>query len=109
MIAARIERVGARAVDAVRAMVELWLVFVGTIAGLIRGGRPRGEIVRQMFSIGNRSVVFIAVTLGFIGMVMIYQACIQFNRVTGDLSQIGSQFLVDTRPAFDFIGAASVD
>jgi phospholipid/cholesterol/gamma-HCH transport system permease protein len=26
-------------------------------------------------------------------MVMIYQTCIQFNRVTGDLSQIGSQFL----------------
>ena len=93
MISARIERIGGRAVDAVRAMVELWLVFVGTIAGLIRGGRPRGEIVRQMFQIGNRSVVFIAVTLGFIGMVMIYQTCIQFNRVTGDLSQIGSQFL----------------
>jgi phospholipid/cholesterol/gamma-HCH transport system permease protein len=26
-------------------------------------------------------------------MVMIYQTCIQFNRVTGDLSQIGRQFL----------------
>ena len=93
MIAARIERIGARVVGAARAMVELWLVLVGTIAGLIRGGRPRGEIARQMFQIGNRSLVFIAVTLGFIGMVMIYQTCIQFNRVTGDLSQIGAQFV----------------
>jgi phospholipid/cholesterol/gamma-HCH transport system permease protein len=93
MIAARIERIGARAIAGVRAMVELWLVYVGTIAGLIRGGRPKGEIARQMFNIGNRSVVFVAVTLGFIGMVMIYQTCIQFNRVTGDLSQIGSQFV----------------
>jgi phospholipid/cholesterol/gamma-HCH transport system permease protein len=89
----RIERIGARVLDAGRASVELWLVLVGTIAGLIRGGRPKGEIARQMFEIGNRSVVFIAVTLGFIGMVMIYQACLQFNRVTGDLSQVGSQFL----------------
>jgi phospholipid/cholesterol/gamma-HCH transport system permease protein len=93
MIRARIERIGAAVIAGVRAMVELWLVYIGTIAGLIRGGRPRGEIARQMFEIGNRSVVFITVTLGFIGMVMIYQTCIQFNRVTGDLSQIGRQFL----------------
>jgi phospholipid/cholesterol/gamma-HCH transport system permease protein len=92
-LTAFVERIGARVVDGARAAIELWLVFVGTIAGLIRGGRPRGEIARQMYNIGNRSLVFIAVTLGFLGMVMIYQACIQFNRVTGDLSQIGSQFL----------------
>ena len=89
----RIERIGAGVIDGVRAMIDLWLVFVGTIAGLIRGGRPPGEIARQMFQIGNRSLVFIAVTLGFIGMVMMYQACLQFQRVTGDLSQVGGQFL----------------
>jgi len=88
-----ITRLGAAVIAGVRAMIELRLVYVGTIAGLIRGGRPRGEITRQMFEIGNRSVVFITVTLGFIGMVMMYQTCIQFNRVTGDLSQIGRQFL----------------
>ena len=89
----KIEGVGAAVVDAVRAAVELWMVFVSTIAGLFRGGRPPGEIVKQMHSIGNRSLLFIAVTLGFIGMVMMYQACLQFNKVTGDLSQIGPQFL----------------
>jgi phospholipid/cholesterol/gamma-HCH transport system permease protein len=91
-----VDAVGAAAVEAVRAALELWGVFVSTIAGLIRwrrSGRPRGEVARQMHSIGNRSVLFIAVTLGFIGMVMIYQACSQFNRVTGDLSQVGPQFL----------------
>jgi phospholipid/cholesterol/gamma-HCH transport system permease protein len=89
----RVEAVGQVAVDAVRAAVELWGVFVSTIAGIYRGGRPRGEIVRQLHAIGNRSLLFITVTLGFIGMVMIYQACMQFMRVTGDLSQIGLQFL----------------
>jgi len=92
----RIERLGQTALDALRAAVELWLVFVSTIAGIIRGrrsGRPAGEIARQMHNIGNRSLLFIAVTLGAIGMVMIYQACLQFNKVTGDLSQVGVQFL----------------
>jgi len=93
IVADRIEGLGTPAVAGGRAALELWGVFVSTIAGLIRGGRPRGEIVRQMYSIGNKSVLFVAVTLGFIGMVMIYQACLQFNRVTGDLSQVGPQFL----------------
>jgi phospholipid/cholesterol/gamma-HCH transport system permease protein len=94
----RIEAIGAAAIGAARATAELWRVYVGTVAGLVRGlarGRRmnRGELSRQMHAIGNRSIVFIVVTLGFIGMVMTYQACLQLGSVTGDLSQIGGQFL----------------
>jgi phospholipid/cholesterol/gamma-HCH transport system permease protein len=97
----RTESVGNAVLDASRAAVELWLVYLGTISGIVRGfsrrhagrGRARGEVVRQLYSIGNRSLVFIVVTLGFIGMVMTYQACLQLGRVTGDYSQVGSQFL----------------
>jgi phospholipid/cholesterol/gamma-HCH transport system permease protein len=97
----RVTDVGASILAANRAIVELWLVYVGTWAGIVRGlsrrhrgrGRPRGELWRQLHSIGNRSLIFIIVTLGFIGMVMTYQACLQLSRVTGDFSQIGSQFL----------------
>jgi phospholipid/cholesterol/gamma-HCH transport system permease protein len=89
----RIEHIGSSALDLARAGVELCMVYVSTIAGIIRGGRPRGEIVRQLYSIGNRSVIFIVVTLGFIGMVMTYEACLQLSRVTGDYSQVGSQFI----------------
>jgi phospholipid/cholesterol/gamma-HCH transport system permease protein len=89
--------IGRSAIDAWRAVVELWLVYVSTIAGLVRGlrhkNRPRGEIVRQMYAIGNRSLIFIVVTLGFIGMVMTYQACLQLSRVTGDFSAIGPQYI----------------
>ena len=76
-------------------MIELWRVYVSTIAGLFRRHRnsPRGEVVRQMYAIGNRSLVFIIVTLGFIGMVMTYEACLQLSRVTGDYSQVGPQYL----------------
>lgn len=96
----RIERIGAAAIAAGHASVELWRVYVGTWAGIVRRvsrrhapGRPRGELARQLHAIGNRSLLFIVVTLGFIGMVMTYEACMQLARVTGDFSQVGSQLL----------------
>lgn len=91
----RIERLGDGLLSVGRTLVELWLVYVGTIAGLVRRGRnrPRGELARQMHAIGNKSLIFVAITLGFIGMVMTYEACVQLSRVTGDYSQIGMQFL----------------
>jgi len=89
----RIETVGGAVVDASRAVVELWQVYIGTLAGVVRGGGRRGELWRQLHAIGNKSLLFIVVTLGFIGMVMTYEACLQLARVTGDFSQVGSQYL----------------
>lgn len=96
----RIEAAGAAGVAAGRAAIALWWVGVGTGAGIVRSlvrrrapGRPRGELWRQLHAIGNRSLVFILVTLGFIGLVLTYEACLQLSRVTGDFSQVGSQSL----------------
>jgi phospholipid/cholesterol/gamma-HCH transport system permease protein len=61
--------------------------------GALGGRREPGELARQLYQIGNRSLVFIAVTLGFLGMVLVYQTCLQVNRITGDLSQVGSEFI----------------
>lgn len=59
-----------------------------------RGGAPRRRaIFAQMHEIGNRSVVFIAVTLGFLGMILIFQAGYQAMRITGDLQLLGALFL----------------
>ena len=98
MIGRVIRGIGRRALAAGRGFVELWRVLVGTLAGVIRqfgrgARRPRGAVVAQLHAIGNRSLLFVAVTLGFIGMVMIYQTCLQFQRAIGDLSQVGSQYL----------------
>jgi phospholipid/cholesterol/gamma-HCH transport system permease protein len=101
-IRTQIENVGAVVVDASRAAIELWLVYVGTVAGIFRRlsrrrdgrGRPKGEIWNQLYSIGNRSVVFIVVTLGFIGMVITYETCLQLTRVgIADFSMVGSQYI----------------
>ena len=100
----QIEGIGEATLRLCREVLELWRVYVSTIAGLVRGltkrkdkiarrGRAKGELVRQFHAIGNKSIIFIAVTLGFIGMVMTYQACLQLGCVTGDYSQVGSQFL----------------
>lgn len=62
------------------------------LIGALRARREPGELPRQLYQVGNRSVLFIMVTLGFIGMVMVFQTCLQINRVTGDLSQVGGEF-----------------
>jgi phospholipid/cholesterol/gamma-HCH transport system permease protein len=88
-----IEAVASRVAEYARAALELAALFAETIAGVPRRGeRPRGEVTAQMYVIGNKSLLFVAVTLGFIGMVMVYQACLQIKRITGDLSQVGPQF-----------------
>jgi phospholipid/cholesterol/gamma-HCH transport system permease protein len=58
-----------------------------------RDERRKNEIFAQMHEIGNRSLVFIAVTLGFLGMILIFQAGYQANKITGDLQLLGALFL----------------
>ncbi|MCB9520436.1 MAG: ABC transporter permease [Myxococcales bacterium] len=51
------------------------------------------EVWRQAFEIGNRSLVFIAVVLGFLGMILIYQSGFQAQRIVGDLQLLGALYL----------------
>lgn len=73
-------------------LVRLLMVTALTLRGALRARREPGELARQLYQVGNRSVLFIMVTLGFIGMVLVFQTCLQINRVTGDLSQVGGEF-----------------
>lgn len=89
----RIERIGAAVIAAIatlRALARLWR---GSFAGLVKRDYPSGELARQMHSVGNKSLLFICVTMGFLGMVMVMQSGQQLNRITGDLSQLGPEFL----------------
>jgi phospholipid/cholesterol/gamma-HCH transport system permease protein len=93
-----IARLGSRVLNTLALPAASWHVLIGTLAGVAHRlrGRPvyrRGEVVRQLYSLGNRSLWFVVITLGFIGMVMAYQSCLQVSKITGDPSQIGPQFL----------------
>jgi phospholipid/cholesterol/gamma-HCH transport system permease protein len=67
-------------------------LFLRTMAGL-RARRPKGEVVRHMYFIGNKSLGFVAITLGTLGMVLVFQACLQVSRITGDLSMVGAEYI----------------
>ncbi|HVJ21731.1 MAG TPA: ABC transporter permease, partial [Polyangiaceae bacterium] len=84
---------GRAAVDLGRSGRELWSVFVRTLYYCARGRREPGAVLREMYEIGNRSLVFISVVMGFIGMILVYQGGLQTLRVLPDLSQLGATFL----------------
>lgn len=64
-----------------------------TLYYMVRGRKRWSAILEQMHEIGNKSVVFIFFTLGFLGMILIYQAGYQAIRITGDLQLLGALFL----------------
>lgn len=81
-------------------VLEIWEIVRGigatfalTIYYTLNGRKRREAIFEQLFEIGNRSLVFIAFTLGFLGMILIYQAGYQAMRITGDLQLLGALFL----------------
>ncbi len=92
LLADAIARLGGQVLEAAATGRVLADVFFRTVAGAVRGRREPGEVLQQMYLIGNKSLLFIAVTLGFIGMVLVFQTCLQLNRVTGDLSLVGAEF-----------------
>lgn len=72
---------------------ELLGVLAQSINCTIRGEYPPGAVSRAMYEIGNRSLFFLCVVMGFIGMILVYQGGIQTLRVVPDLSMLGATFL----------------
>lgn len=65
------------------------LVFQYMLRGKIRWR----AVAEQAYEIGNKSVVFITFTLGFLGMILVFQAGFQAEKITGDLQLLGALFL----------------
>jgi phospholipid/cholesterol/gamma-HCH transport system permease protein len=68
-------------------------VFLLTVHYTLRARWRGREILHQMYNIGNGSLVFICVVLGFLGMILIFQAGVQGLRIIGDLTTLGALFL----------------
>jgi phospholipid/cholesterol/gamma-HCH transport system permease protein len=84
---------GAAALELVGVGRELYSVFVRTLYYTFRGRYEEGAVVKQMYEIGNRSIFFLSVVMGFIGMILVYQAGLQTKRVVPDLSLLGATYL----------------
>lgn len=85
--------VGAGALELVKTARELYSIFVRTLYYCVYGRREPGSIAQQMYEIGNRSVFFLTVVMGFIGMILVYQAGLQTLRVIPELTMLGATFL----------------
>jgi phospholipid/cholesterol/gamma-HCH transport system permease protein len=72
---------------------ELYRVFAQTLYFTARGRREKGAVVRQMHAIGNKSLFFVSITLGFIGMILVYQSGLQTKRLIPDFSMLGASYL----------------
>lgn len=84
---------GAPVVDVYQTVREILHLFAMTIYYAVYGRRRWRAVLENMYEIGNRSLLFIAVTLGFMGAILVYQAGFQANRITGDLRLVGPLFL----------------
>jgi phospholipid/cholesterol/gamma-HCH transport system permease protein len=85
--------VGAVGLDLAQTARELYSVFVRTLYYCVRGRHEPGAVAYYMYEIGNRSLFFLTVVMGFIGMIMVYQAGTQTLRVLPDLTLLGATYL----------------
>jgi phospholipid/cholesterol/gamma-HCH transport system permease protein len=86
-------QLGAAVIDLLIGGRELYSVFVRTLYYTFRGRRERGALAQQMYEVGNRSMVFLSTTMGFIGMILVYQAGLQAKRVVPDFTMLGATYL----------------
>jgi phospholipid/cholesterol/gamma-HCH transport system permease protein len=84
---------GAAALDLAYGGRALYSVLVRTLYYTFRGRRDRGAIASQMYEIGNRSLFFLSTTMGFIGMILVYQSGLQAKRVVPDFTMLGATYL----------------
>ena len=85
--------VGAQAIELVGMGLGIASVFVRTLYYCVRGRPDFSAVVRQMFEIGNRSVVFLTVVMGFIGMILVLQGGLQVKRILPEFSMVGASYL----------------
>ncbi|HEY4121970.1 MAG TPA: ABC transporter permease [Byssovorax sp.] len=85
--------IGARAIELFRVGRELYSVFVRTLYYCFNGRREPGAVAQQMYEIGNKSLFFMTVVMGFIGMILVLQAGLQAKRVVPDLTLLGATYM----------------
>lgn len=88
-----VQALGATGLDLFYSAREMYSVFVRTLYYTVRGKREPGAVVNQMYEIGNKSVFFVTVVMGFIGLIGIYQSGTQAKRIIPDFTLLGATYL----------------
>lgn len=88
-----VAQLGRSGIELAQGGLALYSVFVRTLYYVVRGRRERGALVRQMYEMGNRSLLFVTITMGFLGMILVYQAGLQSRRVFPDFTMLGATYL----------------
>lgn len=70
----------------------VYRLFARTLYYVVRGHRARGATVQQLYLVGNKSLFFMTTVMGFLGMITVFQAGLQLERVVPDTSQLGASF-----------------
>jgi phospholipid/cholesterol/gamma-HCH transport system permease protein len=83
---------GAGPIELWREVRALLAMLLTTLRLCVTGKKDRRAIFEQCFQVGNRSVFFISVTMGFIGMILVFQAAMQALRIVPDLTMLGATF-----------------
>jgi len=86
-------QLGAAAIDLMIGGRELYSVFVRTLYYTFKGRRDKGAVAKQMYEMGNKSLFFLCTTMGFIGMILVFQAGQQAKRVVPDFTMLGAIYL----------------
>ncbi|NOY91045.1 MAG: ABC transporter permease [Deltaproteobacteria bacterium] len=86
-------RLGGPVIDGLRDLRDLFRLLGRTLSLISHGKREKGAIVEQMYFIGNRSLVFMCITMGFIGAIITFQSAVQSQRLLPDLTMLGATFI----------------
>lgn len=87
------ELVGGVALDGLRTAQELYSLLVRTLYYCVKGRREKGDVLKQAYELGNRSLGFLFITMGFIGMILFYQSASQLKRVFPENDQLGATYI----------------
>ncbi|MCA9514510.1 MAG: ABC transporter permease [Myxococcales bacterium] len=63
------------------------------LGAIFRGAAGRRAVVQQAYAVGNRSLFFITATLGFLGLISVYQVATQIQQILPDFSMLGAAFI----------------
>lgn len=88
-----VAQLGRLAIDGIKTFVELYSVLVRVLYFSVRGRSEKGAVVAQIYAQGNQSVPFLTIFMGFLGMIMVFQAGLQTKRVIPDLTLLGATYL----------------